>query len=755
MTRFTIPAFAAVLLVTASCSKDPEQAKREYLESGNRYFAEEKYKEAVVEYRNAIQQDPKFGEARYKLAETYVKLQDARNAYREYIRAADLMPTNIDAQIKAGTLLLLGGQFEDAKTRAGKVLALNPKHLEAQVLRANATAGLKDLDGAIAEINEAIQLDPSKATTYANLGALEQVRGNKVEAEAAYKKAVETDPKSVAAQLAYANFLLSTDRRAEAEASIKRAIEVDPKHVTANRALAVLYMTSNRAAEAEPLLKTVAAESKGGDARLQLADFYLLTNRPSDALRVLEGLAAESDFYAQAKTRIAAVQLSQGRRKEANATVDQVLGKQPKNAMALLAKAQLLLQDKQPDAALERVKAAAAADPQYVPAQYMLGTLYAQRGETEEARKALQEVLKLNPRAVAAQLQLSHLELARGSAEISVQLAQDAVNAQPENPLARLLLARSLTARGELERAETEVKALLAKYPNVSAVHSQAGLLALARRDSASATREFTRAAQIDPNSFEALTGLVTLDMQARKPADALKRIEAQLTRTPTSAPLYLLEARVKAETSDFAGAEQALRKAIELDSSMIRAYGLLGQIYITQRKPDQAIAEFEQIVKKQPKNVAAHTMIAMLLQSQGKNAEAQKRYEAVLAIDNRAAVAANNLAWIYAENNVNLDQALQLAQTAKASLPDQPEVNDTLGFVYLKKDLAPLAVPPLRVSVEKDPKNPIYRYRLGLAYSKTGDKDGARRELGEALKLDQKFPGADEARKLLASLEG
>jgi Tfp pilus assembly protein PilF len=356
---------------------------------------------------------------------------------------------------------------------------------------------------------------------------------------------------------------------------------------------------------------------------------------------------------------------------------------------------------------------------------------------------------------VAAQLQLSHLELARGSAEISVQLAQDAVNAQPENPLARLLLARSLTARGELERAETEVKALLAKYPNVSAVHSQAGLLALARRDSASATREFTRAAQIDPNSFEALTGLVTLDMQARKPADALKRIEAQLTRTPTSAPLYLLEARVKAETSDFAGAEQALRKAIELDSSMIRAYGLLGQIYITQRKPDQAIAEFEQIVKKQPKNVAAHTMIAMLLQSQGKNAEAQKRYEAVLAIDNRAAVAANNLAWIYAENNVNLDQALQLAQTAKASLPDQPEVNDTLGFVYLKKDLAPLAVPPLRVSVEKDPKNPIYRYRLGLAYSKTGDKDGARRELGEALKLDQKFPGADEARKLLASLEG
>ena len=66
---------------------DAPQAS-EGLGSGDRYVAEQKYQEAVVEYRNAIQQDPKFGEARYKLAETYAKLQDPRNAYREYIRAA-------------------------------------------------------------------------------------------------------------------------------------------------------------------------------------------------------------------------------------------------------------------------------------------------------------------------------------------------------------------------------------------------------------------------------------------------------------------------------------------------------------------------------------------------------------------------------------------------------------------------------------------------------------------------------------------
>ncbi len=68
-------------LAAAGCSKDPEVAKREYVRSGDAYVAEKKYKEAVIEYRNAVQQDPRFGEARLKLAETYTKLGDAKGAY--------------------------------------------------------------------------------------------------------------------------------------------------------------------------------------------------------------------------------------------------------------------------------------------------------------------------------------------------------------------------------------------------------------------------------------------------------------------------------------------------------------------------------------------------------------------------------------------------------------------------------------------------------------------------------------------------
>ena len=45
-----------------------------------------------MQYRNALQQDPRFGEARLKLADAYVQAGDPQSAYREYVRAADLLP---------------------------------------------------------------------------------------------------------------------------------------------------------------------------------------------------------------------------------------------------------------------------------------------------------------------------------------------------------------------------------------------------------------------------------------------------------------------------------------------------------------------------------------------------------------------------------------------------------------------------------------------------------------------------------------
>src|SRR6187549_3613070 len=96
----------SVTFLSVGCSKDPAKARAEAMASGDKYFAAEQFKEASVEYRRAIQADPNFGDARARLGETYVKTGELAAALRETVRAADLLPTRADVQIRAGNLLL-------------------------------------------------------------------------------------------------------------------------------------------------------------------------------------------------------------------------------------------------------------------------------------------------------------------------------------------------------------------------------------------------------------------------------------------------------------------------------------------------------------------------------------------------------------------------------------------------------------------------------------------------------------------------
>ena len=123
------------------------------------------------------------------------------------------------------------------------------------------------------------------------------------------------------------------------------------------------------------------------------------------------------------------------------------------------------------------------------------------------------------------------------------------------------------------------------------------------------------------------------------------------------------------------------------------------------------------------------------------------------LGLEPNAAVAANNLAWLYASSGENLDAALQLAQAATRVLPADGNVADTLGYVYYKKDMPRLAIPAFRASVAQEPDNPIYQAHLGLAYAQAGELANARTHLTAALRLKANFDGAEEARSVLSSL--
>ncbi len=98
-------------MAASACSRDVEKAKREYVERGDRYLNDQNTDAAIIEYRNAIQQDPRFGEAYRKLAAAYLSRGEGAEALRAAVTAATLMPDDIDAQVDAGGLLLLAGSL--------------------------------------------------------------------------------------------------------------------------------------------------------------------------------------------------------------------------------------------------------------------------------------------------------------------------------------------------------------------------------------------------------------------------------------------------------------------------------------------------------------------------------------------------------------------------------------------------------------------------------------------------------------------
>src|SRR3954447_4114177 len=81
-----------VLVECAACSPDPHSAMLKYAKSGDTYAAAGKTAEAIVEYRNALEKEPRAGDVRLKLAEAYVKQGQGSKAAQEYIRAADVLP---------------------------------------------------------------------------------------------------------------------------------------------------------------------------------------------------------------------------------------------------------------------------------------------------------------------------------------------------------------------------------------------------------------------------------------------------------------------------------------------------------------------------------------------------------------------------------------------------------------------------------------------------------------------------------------
>jgi Flp pilus assembly protein TadD len=363
--------------------------------------------------------------------------------------------------------------------------------------------------------------------------------------------------------------------------------------------------------------------------------------------------------------------------------------------------------------------------------------------------------LRIDGNNAVARVGLARLQLATGAAADAVPLLMKVVAAHPTHLESRILLLNGFIAIGDTAQATALANDLLKTNADSPAVQNAVGALATLRKDDAAARQAYSKALLADPRSNQALAGLLNAELKNKNFGAARALIEKQLALNPGDAGLNFVAAQTYGLLGDAEQMERALKKTVEADPHSLDAYAMLAQMYYRQGRLDNARVELEKYVTTAPASVPGNTMLGTVLDLQGKKNEAKQRYNTALQVDPRAAVAANNLAWIDANTEGgNLDMALQLAQTAKSQLPNQHEIDDTLGWIYYKKGMAGRAVEAFENSTLKAPNNPSYAYHLGLAYLKNGEVAKARAELERALKLKPDFDGAADARKALESIK-
>src|SRR5580693_2420997 len=335
---------AAVLLFLTSCSGDTNQQKLKFLKSGEDYFKQNRFQEAVIQFRNALQIDPRFAEAHYQLARSYLSLRNSNAAYRELTETVTLDPKNSAAQLQLAALLIASRQFEQAEAAAKKVLVTDPKNAKAHTILAAKYAMTGRPGNAIAEYQKAIDLDPNQPEYYESLGAIYVSTGEVPLAEETYKKATEANPKSIPAQMALAQFYFSQRDLFKAEALMRAVTQRDPRAVPPRLLLARIYIAESKLTEAEQLysqLKALAPEDPLAYQALGL--FYKSTGHKEKAVAEFRSvLEAKSKDVAVTQYLVETL-IDLNQTKEAATRNDQILRSNPEDPGALISKGRILV----------------------------------------------------------------------------------------------------------------------------------------------------------------------------------------------------------------------------------------------------------------------------------------------------------------------------------------------------------------------------------------------------------------------------
>ncbi len=536
---------ALLALTLAGCSGEKPATM---IASARDYMAKNDFKAAIIQVKNALQENPDLPEARYILGLALLRGGDPVGAETELRKARSLNHSDDLVVPALARAMLQQGQFKKVVEDFAKVQLTKPEaKAEFQTVLAMALAAQGSRERSQEALAAALQADPAYAPALL-LQVGELARARKFdEALALVESVLSKDAKNAEAWKLKGDLLqFGKGQPTEALAAYQKSVDSNPSNGSAHAAALTLLF---RQGDLENAGKQLAELKKIAPNHPQSRYFETLLAFQKKDLKLARELSQQMIKVApnnvQALVLAGAIELQSNAIRLAETHLAKAVQAAPEFVLARQLLTSAFLRAGQPDKALSTLEPALKGEGQDSRTNSLAGEVYLQNGDVKKAEEYFSKAAKQDPKNTRSRTALALTHLADGKDSGYGEL--QAVAASDTGTTADLALISVHLRRGEFDKALSAIAALEKKQADKPLASNLRGRTLLAKKDMAGARKAFEQSIGIDPTYFPSVASLAALDIAEQKTNDARKRFDAVLAKNPQHPQALLALAELRA----------------------------------------------------------------------------------------------------------------------------------------------------------------------------------------------------------------
>ena len=707
--------------------------------------------------QKTIQLDPSHVAAHIDLGKILLAGKQLDRALKQSDTALKLEPNSARSHaFRAGVLFSLS-DINGAAAEAKTALEIDPKNLDAIVVSATTRIRQGKIDEAMGFIDEGLKIAPSEAALHFLKISTDEKNNRIDDAIAAYKVAIAQSDTPNNFRRGLVNLYLKTKKTDEAEAVYREIIKSDPENTNyVTEFIGFLRRVRGPEAAEKALLEFIKSRPDQPELRFALATFYVIEKKLDKAKETYEKLIADyksGPNELSAKAKLAALAVSERDDAKAEKLIAEILQVEPRNPEALFIRARLRLRDFRTEEAIADLRTIIRDAPDNASALLYLARAHVQAGAYELAAERYVQAYAKNPERNDIRVEYANFLVNRGEYAQADEVLEAALALEPKYVPALQLMTRVKLARRDWAGAQEIAERMEQATGNPIFAEEIKGAVYRAQKDIDASIDAFRRAHEIAPTAPRPVVALVETYLQSGKRKEAKDFVDAIIRADDRNVLAYFLRGQILATDGDSKGAEQAFRKVIEIDPKSPAGYRGLSSLYMMNKDPASAEAALKEGIQAVPDNNSIRLALGTIYEYQKRYDDAIDIYQEIVDDSPRQIVAINNLASLISDHRTDkesLEKALKLAERLRGT--QFPYFSDTLGWIYYRLNKPDRAVKLIKTAVDAVPNVPIFHYHLAMVYLAVGNRDSAKTEFQKTLELGG--DSFDQKDKVKAELE-